>query len=115
MTDPDHQRTVYGPFHRLLSDTQDAAVLVKQLLSGELWGGPGRWGGRPKAKAYRGPLPADREGFEFWSFQAPDTAHGAPAHWYETGEFLLEDGSLDVVKLKVAFVKITQSLHAIAP
>ena len=115
MADPDQQRTVHGPFHRLLSDTQDATILVKQLLSGELWGAPGRWDGRPKAKAYRGPLPPDAQGFEFWAFAAPDTLHGAPAHWYETGEFLLEDSRLEVVKLKIAFVKITQSLQAIAP
>lgn len=115
MADADQQRMVYGPFHRLLSDTQNATVLAKQLLSGELWGGPGRWGGRPKVKAYRGPLPLGSQGFEFWAFKAPDTMHGAPAHWYETGDFLLEDSTLEVVKLKIAFVKITQSLHAVAP
>jgi hypothetical protein len=115
VADSDQQRIVHGPFHRLLSDTQDAAVLAMQLLSGELWGGPGRWGGRPKAKAYRGPLAPGRPGFEFWAFTAPDTVHGAPAYWYEAGDFLLQDSTLEVARLKIAFVKITQSLQAVAP
>jgi hypothetical protein len=33
----DETRLAYGPFHRLLADdVQDAATIVKQLLSGEL-------------------------------------------------------------------------------
>ena len=73
MPEPDQQRLVYGPYHRLLSDTQAPDTMVKQLLSGEAWGKPARFGADPAAKAYRGPLRPGDEGFEFWAFGPPDS------------------------------------------
>jgi GNAT superfamily N-acetyltransferase len=62
------ERTAY----RLLApDVQDAQTIVKQLLSGELWGRPPRYGGSAQAKAYRGQIPMNGKGFEFWSFGLP--------------------------------------------
>lgn len=115
MAATDQQRTVYGPYYRLASETQDADAMVKQLLSGELWGEAARFGIEPAAKAYRGALPAGDEGFEFWAFDAPDGAHGVPVYWREPSENLVIDGSLGVAKLKIAIVLVTQSLHTHAP
>jgi hypothetical protein len=103
---------VYGPFHRAASETQDPAAMVEQLLTGELWGKKGRYGLEPAAKAYRGPLPHGIEGFEFWAFAPPDNAAGHPVFWSQPGEYLVSADNLGVVKLKIAFVKVTQSLHA---
>jgi hypothetical protein len=50
---PNHQtRTVFGPFHRLLAPkVQDTETVIKQLMSGEIWGYPANWGGTPAVKA----------------------------------------------------------------
>jgi hypothetical protein len=38
-------RAAFGPFHRLLAPkVQDTKTALKQLMSGEVWGGPTRWG-----------------------------------------------------------------------
>ena len=113
MAAPDQQRTVYGPFYRLRADdVQDIQTIVKQVLSGELWGKPPRFGrDTPQAKGYRGSLPEGNEGFEFWAFQPPDSYAGPHARWWTPGTDLTLDSTLEVVKLKIAFVKITQSLH----
>lgn len=90
------QRTVYGPFHRREAPTgQDTATLVEQVLSGELWGHPPLSGGGARVKAYRDALPAGASGV-FWRTAKP---------------FVAVDTAEDVVKLKLAFVKITQDLH----
>ena len=41
-----HQtRAAFGPFHRLLAPkVQDTETLINQLVSGEIWGRPTRWG-----------------------------------------------------------------------
>jgi hypothetical protein len=112
-----HQtRVVHGPFYRKVApEVQGAATIVRQVLSGEVWGRAPRYGGAPQAKAYRGELPAPEQGFEFWSFQSPDNNYGPHAIWHKRGDFLVVDGNLGLVKLKIAFVRITQSLHALAP
>jgi hypothetical protein len=110
------QRAVFGPFHRLLApDVQDAPTMVKQLLSGELWGRAPRSGGLPRAKAYPRRLPHGASGFEFWAFQAPDIRYGARRFWYSAGPYLAIDVSHEVVRLQIAFVRITQDLHILAP
>jgi hypothetical protein len=56
-------REVYGPFHRKLApNVQDAATVVKQIASGEIWGRPPSWGGSPAVKAYQGELPQGQSG-----------------------------------------------------
>lgn len=108
----DQQRTVHGPFHRLAApDVQDAETVGRQTLSGEIWGKAPRWGGPPRVKADRGQLPADADGVEFWAFARPDNEAGPRAYWQRPGEVLDLGGSLEVVKLKVAFVRITQPLE----
>jgi len=104
---------VYGPFHRRLAPgVQDAATVVLQVLSGEIWGRPASWGGSPAVKAHRGALPAGIAGIEFWAFQAPDTPWGPRMYWREPGEFVSAARQADTVVLKVAFVRITQDLIA---
>lgn len=79
---PNHDRRyLYGPFFRRASTTQTADTTVKQLLSGEIWGKPPRWGISPAVQAFAGPLPDGEEGIEFWSFQAPDNVFGPINHW----------------------------------
>jgi hypothetical protein len=110
---PNHDvRTVVGPFSRLLApDVQDADTIVKQLLSGEIWGEAPSWGGPPQVKAYARVLDADASGFEFWAFQAPDTRYGPRGLWYSPGPYVTIDEMQAVVRLRIAFVKITQDLH----
>ena len=115
MAPTNQERTVYGPFYRLASESQHADAMVKQLLSGELWGEAGRYGLEPAAKAYRGALPVGNEGFEFWAFDAPDGVHGTPVYWRRPSENLVIDDRLGVAKLKIAIVLVTQSLHTYAP
>lgn len=105
-------RTVFGPYYRKWAeDKQDAKTIVNQLLTGELWGKAARFSSEPAAKAYRGVLPEGEEGFEFWAFAPPDNAIGTRVYWSKLGEFLTFDGKLEQVALKIAFVRITQSLH----
>jgi hypothetical protein len=105
------QRTVYGPFHRREAPTgQDPATVVKQVLTGELWGHAPRYGGAPCVKAYPDGLPGGASGVEFWSFAEPDIV-GPRVYWRMAKPFVLVDTVQDVVKLELAFVKITQDLH----
>jgi hypothetical protein len=104
------QRDVFGPFHRLESPTQDTATLVKQVLNGELWGGVPTWGGPPYVKAIAGALHERSSGFEFWAFQPPDSS-GPKPKWRFPGPFLVVDSQLGIVKLQIAFVRVTQDLH----
>ncbi len=85
--------------------------MVAQILSGEIWGKAPSWGGAPSVKAYPGPLPAAASGVEFWAFQPPESPHGPRSYWRRPGPFVVFDASIDVVKLSVAFVRITQDLH----
>lgn len=105
------RRYFYGPFHRLLAEeVQDAPTVLKQLLSGELWGKTAQFGLNPAVKAYRGALPEDAEGIEFWTFEEPDRPHGSRSHWSNAGEFVtIED---EFAKLSVVFVRVTQELVA---
>jgi hypothetical protein len=105
------QRTVFGPFHRREAPTgQDTETIIKQVLSGELWGHVPLSGGDARVKAYRGALPAGRNGFEFWAFAKPDN-DGPRVFWRSEQPFVAVDSDQDVVKLQPAFVRITQDLH----
>jgi hypothetical protein len=105
------QRAVYGPFHRREAPTgQDTKALIRQVLSGELWGHSPLHGGAACVKAYRNELPEGQSGFEFWSFAEPDS-WGPRVFWRTAKPFVVVDTGQDVVKLKLAFVKITQDLH----
>jgi hypothetical protein len=105
------QREVCGPFHRREAPTgQDAETLVKQVLTGELWGRAPRYGGDPCVKAYRDGLPDGVSGVEFWSFAKPDN-WGPRVMWRTAKPHVVVDTGQDIVKLKIAFVKITQDLH----
>ena len=109
-------RAVFGPFSRRLAPrAQDAETMVKQLLSGELWGYAPSWGGSPQVKGYARALDEGDSGFEFWAFQAPDVRHGPKGLWYSPGPYVTIDEMQVVVKLKIAFVKVTQDLHIPTP
>jgi hypothetical protein len=104
-------RTVFGPFHRLVAPkVQDTETVIKQLLSGEIWGRPARWGHSPTVKAYAGALTPGETGIEFWSFQPPASPHAHRVYWRTSGRFVTIEHSNDVAKLQVAFVRITQDL-----
>jgi len=104
-------RTAFGPFHRLLApNVQDTETVIKQLMSGEIWGRPTRWGDSPAVKAYGGALTPGDSGIEFWSFQAPDTAASRRAYWRTGGPFVTIDKINNLARLHVAFVRITQDL-----
>jgi hypothetical protein len=104
-------RTVFGPFHRLLAaEVQDSETLRSQVLSGEIWGRAPSWGGSPAVKAYPGALSAGDRGVEFWSFQAPDAPSGPRAYWRTDGDFVTIDEASGIVRLQIAFVRVTQDL-----
>ena len=104
-------RTAFGPFHRLLAPkVQDTETVIKQLMTGQIWGRPTRWGDSPAVKAYAGALTPGDTGIEFWSFQAPDTPAGRRAYWRTDGPFVTIDKTNDLARLHVAFVRITQDL-----
>lgn len=101
------RRYFYGPFHRLQAeDVQDADTVLKQLLSGEVWGKTAQFGRSPAVKAYRGPLSEGESGIEFWTFQEPDRPHGSRSHWSRGGDFVTIEG--EFAKLSVIFVRVTQ-------
>jgi hypothetical protein len=107
-------RPVFGPFHRILAPkVQDTETVVKQMLSGEIWGYPASWGGTPAVKAYYGELDATEDGIEFWSFQAPEAPHAHRVYWRTTGPFVTIDDSNNIAKLQV--VRITQNLLPLGP
>lgn len=89
---------------------QDTETVLKQLMTGQIWGRPTRWGDSPAVKAYAGALQAGDTGIEFWSFQAPESPHAHRVYWRTSGPFVTIDNSNDVAKLQVAFVRITQNL-----
>jgi hypothetical protein len=103
-------RQFWGPYYRKLSPTQGGNTMSKVLLSGEIWGKPplGGLGDEPRVKAYRGQLPPGEQGFEFWSFQKPNDPYGSRVYWSNAGEFLA--AADNVVKLKIAITKVTQTL-----
>jgi hypothetical protein len=101
---------VFGPFYR--ADPPDVVRLV--VTSGELWGrAPRNFNASnfPKAKAYRGPLPAGVLGFEFMTQVAPDkNGHPNQPTWCDKygprPGVVIED---DWAKIKVNVVKVRLS------
>jgi hypothetical protein len=103
---------VYGPFSRLkAAKGQTAATVVKQALSGEIWGETPRYGATPAVQAYGRGLRPGESGIEFYAFAPPDTRWGSP-YWRTENEHLAIEkaGGRAVAKLRVAFVRITQDL-----
>jgi hypothetical protein len=110
-TPPNYGRLqLYGPFHRRRSETQDAAAMVKQLLSGEMWGRVPRSGISPAVQAIPGPLPPDQLGVEFWAFEEPDRPYGPWSHWTREGPYVTIDSHEEIAKLSVAIARVTQDL-----
>lgn len=106
------QRTIYGPFKRLVAaGVQDTQTLERQLRSGEIWGRAARFAATPAVKAYPGRLEPGERGIEFWTFQEPCHPHGPRIYWRSIGLYLHEDPEAEVVKLQVAFGRVTQELH----
>jgi hypothetical protein len=101
---------LYGPFHRRHSPTQSARTMVKQLLSGEVWGKVPRYGISLAVEAIPGPLPPGQTGFEFWAFEEPDRAVGPRSQWTKGGPYVTIDSGAEVAKLKVAISRVTQDL-----
>ena len=66
-------------YHRLESPTQTPQDAALQQSSGEIWGRPSIWSTIPKVKAYRGPLPSNARGIEFFTAVEPD-AGSSPRH-----------------------------------
>ena len=84
--------------------------MVKQALSGEIWGEVPRWGRSPAVKAYRGALGSGESGIEFWAFQEPDSPYGPRQYWSTVGPYVTIDQETEVAKLSVVFARITQDL-----
>lgn len=74
----------YGPFHRIQTPTKQTSELgVRQEAEGRICGFAPNWGGEPSVKAYRGPLPRNERGIEFWTNIPPTAGTGTPttAYW----------------------------------
>lgn len=76
---------IFGPFNRVESPTHTPETALKQVRSGEIWGGASRQGGLfPCVKAYRGRLAGGRRGVEFTTMTRPDLQSSTPyeLRWY---------------------------------
>lgn len=80
------QLTVYGPFKRLVSETQTSAVVLDVLRSGELWGRAARFSDVPSVKAYVGQLRDGERGFEFFALAPPESPYGGTVFWRERAD-----------------------------
>ncbi len=74
----------HGPFHRIETRKQTRELAVIQHREARICGHPPNWGGAPSVKAYRGALPADERGVEFWT-DTPPSPSSTPyvAYWRE--------------------------------
>lgn len=101
--------TVFGPFYRAASTTQDAATIRAVLASGELWGRTPQYGVAPTVQAYAGELPDGEEGFEFFAVTPPDRPHGPQVYWRAHRDSSVE-GDQEWAKLKVLVSRVAQEL-----
>ena len=97
--------TTYGPYHRL-GDSAEAIISIQ--ATGELVGNQARnymSSPFPKVKAYEGPLPDGKKGFEFFTNVAPDAGHvpGQPV-WMPTRAGVVERNGQAVIKCSVVKV-----------
>lgn len=102
----------YGPFHRLESPTQTPDDARRQQAMGEIWGRTPYASAWPQVRAYRGALPADTRGIEFYTGVPPDNAwNRSHVAWSARGrrdpaEVRIED---DFAKIACRIVKDTQT------
>lgn len=97
---------VFGPFHRLLSQDHEEFDLVEK--SAEVWGTVPRGIAQSNirtVKAYNGPLPDGRVGFEFRTDIQPQPGGGGISFWRE--------GMPGVVIVDDTFVRISIRLDKI--
>lgn len=95
----------YGPFYRT-GATQDRATTNAQLASRELWGKANRGANQPSVDAWVGPLPAGRDGIEFWTDVPPSP--GSPpdrARWL---------GPRPGVRIEGQWAKITATITSVS-
>jgi hypothetical protein len=110
---PNHDvARVCGPFHRLAATTQTVETMRNVLVSGELWGRRPFQGSSPfpAVQAFSGNLPDSEEGFEFWTFAAPDPNYGPVAYWRRTGRhdgLVRADAADTVAKIDVLVTKVS--------
>jgi hypothetical protein len=67
-------------YHRLESPTQTLNIALKQQMTGEIWGGVGRYSYFPTVRAYMGSLPPGARGIQFTCNLPPDP-HPVYAYW----------------------------------
>lgn len=96
-------------FHRIFRPNEDPGATVRRIEgSGQLWGQSARniyASDIPKVKAYAGPLPEGRFGYEFETDAEPDP-YGVPMQPTWTGPregVVVED---DWAKIKVTLTKV---------
>ena len=82
------------------------------LLSGQLWGRRPFAGRSPFAavQAYTGELPTDDDGFEFWTYAAPDPNNGPVAYWRRYGRqdgLVMLDNDETVAKIDILITRVT--------
>jgi hypothetical protein len=100
--------TAYGPFYRVANErTQTPDTMHEIVESGELWGQGPLNSDIPAVKAYFGPLPRDRPGFEFFCAAEPDVRGGSTAYWRarEDKAVWLED---EWAKVRILITRVSQ-------
>jgi len=101
-------RSVYGPFWRSANArTQNLEGMRRIVESGELWGRAPAFSNIPAVQAYPGPLPPNRQGFEFFAMRPPDDLFGPVAYWRERDDrsVRVED---DWAKVKIVLSRVDQ-------
>ena len=99
----------FGPFFRLESPTQTVEDAARQEVSGEVWGRVPRGGISPTVEAYRGKLPPDARGIEFFTDAAPDTAFGPRVRWRAGATGVREEG--EFAKIEYVVTRNTQKAN----
>ncbi|WP_214409289.1 polymorphic toxin-type HINT domain-containing protein [Sphaerisporangium fuscum] len=80
---PAPTQRVYGPFHRIETDSQPVEAARMQVESQEMWGRTPAGGLAPTVQAYHGPLPEGARGIEFYTTVRPYAFNGPDVRWYE--------------------------------
>lgn len=102
------EAVVFGPFFRLYNEaTQNTTDVAKILASGELWGRPPRNSDIPAVQAYRGMLPDDHAGFEFYAFSRPDQPWGKVMYWRERPASGVEAVG-DAVRIRIVISRVKE-------
>jgi hypothetical protein len=100
----------YGPFFRLESPTQTELLAWKQKETGQILGRAAPQAAFASVNAYRGSLPSNQNGIEFFTSVCPSRGAGTPyeARWYagSVGVLVVERDGAEFAAIPVLVTKV---------